>query len=112
MKIDASSPDFIIPTVDISAYLADPTSSSAQEVISKLRDSCKSSGFFQIIRHGISPELQTAVLKAAKTFFQYPQSEKIKYSGVNGRGYELIGSQILEPGTKPELKEVYSTKCV
>jgi isopenicillin N synthase-like dioxygenase len=106
MKSDSTSSEFIIPTVDISAYLSDPTSSGAQEVISKLRDSCQSSGFFQITNHGISPELQKTVFKAAKTFFRFPQNEKIKYSGVKGRGYELIGSQILEPGTKPELKEV------
>jgi isopenicillin N synthase-like dioxygenase len=99
-------PSFTIPTVDVSAYLADPTSSAAQNVVSQIRLGCQTSGFFQITGHGVSKDLQDAVFRAAKAFFNLPQDEKSQYGGVQGRGYEMIGSQILEPGTRPELKEV------
>jgi isopenicillin N synthase-like dioxygenase len=102
---------FTIPTVDVSAYLADPTSTAAQEVTSQIRLGCRTSGFFQITGHGIPRTLQDAVFKAAKTFFSLPQDEKTQYGGVQGRGYEMIGAQILEPGTKPELKEVRECRC-
>jgi hypothetical protein len=103
---------FVIPSVNVSAYLADPNSSDGQKVIEQVRDGCRTSGFFQITGHGVPSSLRDAVLDAAKTFFKLPLDEKAKYSSVPGRGYERIGEQILEPGTKPELKEVclFSTK--
>jgi isopenicillin N synthase-like dioxygenase len=97
---------FVIPSVDVSAYLADPCSSESKKVITQVRDACRTSGFFQITGHGVSSSLRDSVLEAAKTFFKLPSEEKVKYSSVQGRGYEKIGEQILEPGTKPELKEV------
>ena len=97
---------FIIPSVDVSAYLADPLSYESTEVIEQVRNACRTSGFFQITGHGVPSSLRDSVLDAAKTFFKLPWEEKVKYSSVPGRGYEKIGEQILEPGTKPELKEV------
>jgi isopenicillin N synthase-like dioxygenase len=103
---ETDSQAFVIPSVDVSAYLADPSSSNSEKVIEQVRDGCRTSGFFQITGHGVPSKLRDAVLDAAKTFFKLPLEEKIKYSSVPGRGYERIGEQILEPGTKPELKEV------
>lgn len=97
---------FVIPSVDISAYLTDPNSKEGNKVIEQVRDACRTSGFFQITGHGVPPSLRDSVLDAAKTFFALPSEQKVKYSGVPGRGYEKIGEQMLEPGTKPELKEV------
>ena len=107
-KMTESASKFLIPTVDIAPFLTDPDSHGAHEVIAQVRDGCRTSGFFQITGHGIPRNLQEAVLAAAKRFFALPIDEKQRYASVPGRGYERIGEQILEPGTKPELKEVSS----
>jgi isopenicillin N synthase-like dioxygenase len=97
---------FLIPTVDISAYLADHTTSRAQDVVAQIRYAWRTSGFFQITGHGIPGGLQTQVFEAAKLIFDLPVEEKLKLKGGNGRGYETIGGQTLEVGKKPDLKEV------
>lgn len=97
---------FTIPTVDISAYLKKPDSVEAQRVVSEIRLACKTSGFFQIINHGIPHSLQASVLHGATRLFGLPIEEKNKLRSAQGRGYETIGSQTLEKGTKPDMKEV------
>jgi isopenicillin N synthase-like dioxygenase len=65
-------------------------------------------GFFSLVGHGISKDLQERVFNASKTFFALPLEEKKKLSAppLLNRGYELIGSQVLQEDTKPDLKEV------
>jgi len=101
-----SHPAFTIPTVDISGYLQDPKSSQADAIVEQIRNACISSGFFQITGHGVPRSLQAAVLDAAKALFSLPYDKKAQLSGIPGRGYEIIGSQVLEEGKKPDLKEV------
>lgn len=113
---EASPANFTIPTVDISPYLDDQHSAEAEQVIEHIRAACSTSGFFQITGHGIPQSLQADIFAAAKAIFALPDEEKRKLAGVPGRGYEIIGSQILEPGKKPDLKEVcfhcHQSRCV
>lgn len=102
----SAGPTFTIPTLDISSYLQDRTSVVSQQLISQLRDACMTSGFFQITGHGVPSELQATVFEAARKVFSLPIEEKTKLCGGNARGYELIGSQVLQKGAKPDLKEV------
>lgn len=102
---------FTIPTVDISPYLTSPTSPAAEAVISQVRNACLTSGFFQLTGHGIPLHLQKEVFEAARRVFALPVTEKeklspVKGSGVFSRGYEVIGGQVLQVGTKGDLKEV------
>jgi hypothetical protein len=99
-------PAFRIPTVDISPYLENPDSSQSKEVINEIRQACITSGFFQITNHGIPRQLQETVFKSARRLFDLPLEEKLKLRSADGRGYEIIGSQTLQPGTNPDLKEV------
>lgn len=101
-----SKPAFTIPTVNISDYLRDPQSTEADQIVERIRNACATSGFFQIIGHSIPESLQEQIFSAAKTFFALSEDEKRKLAGTPGRGYEVIGSQILEAGKKPDLKEV------
>jgi isopenicillin N synthase-like dioxygenase len=97
---------FVIPTVDISHYFDDPTSSKSKKIVSQIRQACITSGFFQITGHGISRNLQDTVLRGAKMLFDLPLEEKTKLQSAQGRGYEVIGSQTLQPGMKADMKEV------
>ena len=99
-------PAFTIPIVDLTAYLQNPKSSEAEAVVAQIRDACTTSGFFQIIGHGTPETLQERAFEAAKAVFALPEEEKRSLSGKPGRGYEIIGSQRLEAGKKPDLKEV------
>ncbi|KAI1374480.1 Clavaminate synthase-like protein [Hypoxylon crocopeplum] len=104
---DETAAPFVIPTVDISPYLADPTSPGAARVVEDVRRACVTSGFFQIVNHGLPKKLQDAVFKAAETLFALPLEEKKKLRApvLKNRGYELIGSQVLQEGSLPDLKE-------
>ena len=106
---EAARPAFTIPTVDLRPYLANPTSSEAEDVVEQIRQACTTSGFFQITGHGISQELQERTFAAAKTVFALPDEDKRKLSGKPGRGYEIVGTQKLEAGKKADLKEVCNT---
>jgi isopenicillin N synthase-like dioxygenase len=99
-------PEFTIPTVNISPYFQNPDSPKSQHIISDVANACKTSGFFQITGHGISPTLQQQVLKGSKKLFALPVEEKEKLKSAVGRGYEVLGSQTLQQGTKPDMKEV------
>ncbi|KAK2865075.1 hypothetical protein FQN49_003935 [Arthroderma sp. PD_2] len=72
---------------------------------------CRTQGFFQIINHPISLELQNEILDAATKFFNLPLKEKLKLDKAQNqynRGYEVIGSQKFEDtDSKPDLKEGY-----
>lgn len=93
--------------MDLSNYLYDPNSSEANAVVEEIRVACSTSGFFQIIGYGIPKVLQVEIVKVVKSFFALPQDAKLKLTGIYGRGYEIMGSQVLEAGKKPDLKEVY-----
>ncbi|KAI1453440.1 Clavaminate synthase-like protein [Annulohypoxylon moriforme] len=103
----AAEDAFVIPTVDISPYLEDPSSEASAKVVEDVRQACATSGFFQITNHGLSKELQDSVFKAAETFFNLPleEKEKLRVPVLKNRGYEVIGSQALQADTKPDLKE-------
>jgi isopenicillin N synthase-like dioxygenase len=101
-----TKPAFKIPTVDISPYLANPDSSQSKDIITEIRHACKTSGFFQITNHGIPQSLQRIVFESAHKLFDLPLEHKLKLKGADGRGYEIIGSQTLQAGTNPDLKEV------
>lgn len=105
------SSTFQVPTVDISAYLADPTSIAALKIVDQVRTACLSTGFFQLVGHGIPRSLQDRVLAGSAAFFSLPFEEKKKLDksesvGASNRGYELIGNQSLQDDTLPDLKEV------
>jgi isopenicillin N synthase-like dioxygenase len=104
-------PPFYIPSVDISPYLEDPTSPEAQTVIDNVRTACISTGFFQLLGHGISPDLQKAALKAAERFFELPMERKmaLKAGPMTGfKGYEVLLGQSYQTDVLPDLKEGFT----
>lgn len=104
---------FSVPTIDFSAYLANPSPDSLEviKIVNAVREACTTTGFFQLKGHGIPKSLQDALFKGAEALFRLPMEEKIKLDrgksvGASNRGYELIGGQALQEGSLPDLKEV------
>ena len=106
MAIDKTP--FEIPTIDIGPYLEDPASKESAKIVEDVKTACKTTGFFSLIGHGVSKELQTKLFAAAEKLFALPLEEKktLKHAVMKNRGYELIGSQALQEGALPDLKEV------
>jgi len=69
------NPTFTVPTVDISPYRTDPTSTSAPEVVEAVRTACTTFGFMQIVGHGIPRSLQDDVLRGAAVFIATARRE-------------------------------------
>ncbi|THZ19717.1 hypothetical protein D6C89_07571, partial [Aureobasidium pullulans] len=68
-------------------------------------------GFFSLVSHGVSLNLQRQVLGCAETFFDMPIEDKIAVSmaksiGMSNRGYEVLRGQTLQPDALPNLKEI------
>jgi isopenicillin N synthase-like dioxygenase len=106
--------NFSIPTIDITPYLDSPTSIEASKIVDQVRTACLTTGFFQLVGHGIPRSLQDDIFKGSEALFSLPFEEKKKLDrsvsvGSSNRGYELIGNQGLQEGTLPDLKEVIST---
>jgi isopenicillin N synthase-like dioxygenase len=106
---------FSVPTIGISPYLSspnpDPNSPECLKIIAAVRTACTTTGFFQLVGHGVSKELQEHLFAGAEKLFQLPMEEKKKLDrgksvGASNRGYELIGGQALQEGSLPDLKEV------
>ncbi|KAL3421603.1 citrinin biosynthesis oxygenase CtnA [Phlyctema vagabunda] len=104
----------IIPTIDISSFISDPSSPAAAEVVSEVQKACTTFGFFQITGHGIPYHLQREALDGAKAFFALPLEEKRKLDratvpGANARGYEVLKSQVQlsHTGKAADSKEGY-----
>ncbi|KXT06708.1 hypothetical protein AC578_8519 [Pseudocercospora eumusae] len=95
------------PVLDFSViYGNDATAKS--ELVETVKKCCLRNGFFQIVGHRVPRDLQEDVLDSVKSFFNLPQELKEKVHKDNtswNRGYESLGSQILEAGTNPDLKE-------
>lgn len=57
-----------------------PESPAKDNLVKELRQACEEFGFFQIINHTISSDLQDAILHQSKRFFDLPIEIKERYS--------------------------------
>ena len=106
--VENNTVPFYVPTVNITSFLANPTSAESKNIISEVRAACISTGFFQITGHGIPRSLQKSIFDAAAAFFKLPYEEKKKLDAkttVGHRGYDVLASQAYEEDVMPDLKE-------
>lgn len=104
---------FRIPTIDITPFRTDTTSIEALKVVVQVREACMTTGFFELVGHGIPRSLQDKLFQAADALFSLPPDEKKKMDrvvsgGPQNRGYELMGTQVLQKDAGADQKEVYS----
>ncbi|KAJ1401624.1 Oxoglutarate/iron-dependent dioxygenase [Sesbania bispinosa] len=69
-----------IPTVDLSPFLREDDEDGKKKVMEVITQACSEYGFFQIVNHGVSLDLMKRAMELSKTFFDYPDEEKIKSS--------------------------------
>lgn len=103
-----ASSSFHIPTIDISPFLADPTSASASKVVDQVREAALSSGFFQLLGHGVPRDVQKSAFDASARFFALPMETKLEYvaSLESGwKGYERLAAQSYSTEMLGDLKE-------
>ncbi|OJJ77763.1 hypothetical protein ASPBRDRAFT_37010 [Aspergillus brasiliensis CBS 101740] len=100
----------LVPTIDISPYLLNPTSEAANDVCQAIRTACLHTGFFQIINHGVSTSTSTEAFEASRRFYALPLEQKQKLDvtkQLGFRGYDGICTQSYGRHTVPDLKESF-----
>src|SRR5579859_3796782 len=71
-----------------------------------IRAACLTHGFFQLVDHPITKEMQDRTLAAMESFFALPTETKMAIKRTDDlAGYEAMRSQKLERGTAPDVKE-------
>jgi isopenicillin N synthase-like dioxygenase len=110
--INHKESSFLVPTIDITPFRTDPASIEALKVVVEVREACMTTGFFELVGHGIPRSLQDRLFQAADALFSLPPEEKkkmdrIALGGPHNRGYELMGTQVLQKDAGADQKEVY-----
>ncbi|KAM3262043.1 hypothetical protein ACQJBY_052619 [Aegilops geniculata] len=89
--LDVHEPsDMSIPVIDLADLLAGRTDSLATDAVAA---ACRDWGFFQVVNHGVAPELMRAAREAWRGFFRLPIPAKQHYANLP-RTYEGYGSRI------------------
>lgn len=112
-----------VPVIDLSSTFSS-ASEASQQVVTQIRDACITTGFFQVVGHGINDAVCEAVLLQAERFFRDLNSQTkdalhIKHSSLY-RGYEPPEATYVNPdddpanstadsvASKPETKEGFN----
>ena len=98
-----------IPVLDLAPLrTGDPAARQALAV--QLREACSTYGFFYITGHAVPPALLADVFAQLRQLFALPRADKLAIARTHPlveRGWEPLGSQVLEPGARPDLKEAF-----
>ncbi len=95
-----------LPILDLSQLNGTATDRAAFH--GQLRHAAREIGFFYLINHGVSPELQQAVQDEARQFFALPDAEKQKVAMIHSphfRGYNRAASELTRG--KPDWREQF-----
>ena len=81
----------------MSGFFASPGGASGRAFVAALRDACHGPGFCYLVGHGVPPELDRAVMSAARAFFALPERERRELAIAKSphfRGYTVLGDEI------------------
>ncbi|GKV06031.1 hypothetical protein SLEP1_g17968 [Rubroshorea leprosula] len=81
-----------IPLIDLQHLLSNDRTLRSQ-TLSSISKACREWGFFQVVNHGISPELMRSALEVWRDFFNLPLELKQEYAN-EPRTYEGYGSRL------------------
>ena len=87
-----------LPIIDISPLLNSSYSiTTSDKVDAEIGRACEDPGFFYIVGHGVSEELQEVLMAASKSFFKLSLEQKnlisMKKGGKAWRGYFSVGEE-------------------
>nr|ACH72671.1 leucoanthocyanidin dioxygenase-like protein [Hordeum vulgare] len=85
--------DTSIPVIDLGELLAADEGRIDGLITEAVAAACRDLGFFQVVNHGVAPELMRAVREAWRGFFRLPISAKQQYAN-QPRTYEGYGSRV------------------
>ncbi|XKK63049.1 isopenicillin N synthase family oxygenase [Streptomyces sp. ARC32] len=101
--------DGFVPVIDLSAR-KDPEARTA--IAEAIGGALRSSGFFIVVGHGLSPELVDRMFTTTNAFFKLPEDEKDLVASRPGvSGYRRAGGTLarsLDRQTPPDLCETYA----
>ncbi len=94
-----------VPVIDIGPLLE--KSELQAEVAHQINLACRKVGFFYVVNHGVSEDLQQRLEEVSQEFFQQEESSKLKIGMQQGgkawRGYFPVGDELTSG--KPDIKE-------
>jgi isopenicillin N synthase-like dioxygenase len=88
--------DTSLPLLDITEFLADPTSPAAHDFAVALTTACHEVGFVSLVGHGIDRAVEAAVFTDARRFFALPEEQRLEIVNTNSpyfRGYTRLGHE-------------------
>ena len=98
-----------VPVLDL-APLRSRDGAARRALAGELRAACLDHGFFYIANHGIPQDLTARAFTETCRLFALPLAAKRAIARTHPlieRGWEPLGSQVLEAGAMPDLKEAF-----
>ncbi|MQL97278.1 hypothetical protein Taro_029967 [Colocasia esculenta] len=80
-----------IPVIDLGRMAGGGVDCPAK--IREISDACRDWGFFQVVNHGVSPDLMRRMREVWREFFHLPMEEKQRYAN-SPQTYEGYGSRL------------------
>lgn len=96
----------VLPVLDLTRL--NDTAVDRRAFLNQLREAAREVGFFYLINHGVSTDLQHAVQREARRFFALSESEKQKVAMINSphfRGYNRVASELTRG--RPDWREQF-----
>ncbi|CAK9173549.1 unnamed protein product [Ilex paraguariensis] len=90
--ISGSQNDVNIPLIDLGGLFGDDSALRAT-TLARISEACREWGFFQVVNHGVSPELMDRAREVWRGFFHQPMEVKQDYAN-SPKTYEGYGSRL------------------
>ena len=105
-SISSSCDDANIPIIDLGGLCSDDPDARGS-VLRQVLDACNEWGFFQIVNHGVSPDLMDKARETWREFFHLPMEVKQQYAN-SPKTYEGYGSRLgVEKGAILDWSDYY-----
>ncbi|XP_019150827.1 PREDICTED: flavonol synthase/flavanone 3-hydroxylase-like [Ipomoea nil] len=102
----AAAADVNIPLIDFQQFL-DGDGDVNPAVLEQVSEACRSWGFFQVVNHGVRPELMDQAREVWREFFHQPMDVKTAYAN-SPTTYEGYGSRLgVEKGAILDWSDYY-----